>query len=149
MGEWLKDLKRAAQETAQREQRGQQMTLGDVPAAEAEAIPGTTAPAAPAAEARPVVVDQRQKPAESGRNRQAARPSADYRRQFRVAYDFLQRYTTTPPAKDDDWTGICDDMTQLAQAGDNDPLLMDMLCAAFEQLERNYNERTTQKGAAL
>lgn len=146
MGEWLKDLKRAAQETAQREQRGQQMTLGDVPAAEAEAIPGTTAPAA---EARPVVADQRQKPAESGRNRQAARPSADYRRQFRVAYDFLQRYTTTPPAKDDDWTGICDDMTQLAQAGDNDPLLMDMLCAAFEQLERNYNERTTQKGAAL
>lgn len=66
------------------------------------------------------------------------RGSSPYSKQFRVAFDFLQRYTDNPPRSPDDWSAVCDDMTRRANEGDNDPLLIDMLVAAFEQVERVY-----------
>ena len=66
------------------------------------------------------------------------RGSSPYSKQFRVAFDFLQRYTDNPPRSPDDWSAVCDDMTRRANEGGNDPLLIDMLVAAFEQVERVY-----------
>ena len=66
------------------------------------------------------------------------RRAAPYSKQFRVAFDFLQRYTDKPPRSPDDWSAVCDDMVQRSNEGGNDELLMDLLCAAFTQIERAY-----------
>lgn len=73
------------------------------------------------------------------------RGSSPYSKQFRVAFDFLQRYTDNPPRSPDDWSAVCDDMTRRANEGDNDPLLIDMLVAAFEQVERVYKATETAR----
>ena len=68
----------------------------------------------------------------------ASRGAAPYSKQFRIAFDFLQRYTGNPPQTAEDWSSIVEDMTERAQANDNDELLVDLLCAAHAQLERVY-----------
>lgn len=68
-----------------------------------------------------------------------------YSKQFRVAFDFLQRYTDNPPQTPDDWSELCDDMTRRASEGGDDPLLIDMLVAAFEQIERVYKDKAVIK----
>lgn len=73
------------------------------------------------------------------------RGSSPYSKQFRIAFDFLQRYTDNPPRSPDDWSAVCDDMTRRANEGDNDPLLIDMLVAAFEQVERVYKATETAR----
>lgn len=73
------------------------------------------------------------------------RGASPYRNQFRVAFDFLQRYTDNPPRSPDDWSAVCDDMTRRANEGGNDPLLIDMLVAAFEQVERVYKATETAR----
>lgn len=139
--EWLKDLQRAAQETAQREQRGEQLTLGDL-----ERTPDKprTKPvqelAAPAAE-------QRGNSEGSAHVAQAARrqaapftgrdPGRDYRRIYRALFDFHERHN--PPrveAEGEYWAAVCDDMTQLCQTFDNDPFMIDLAVAVFGELER-------------
>lgn len=133
-GEWLKDLQRAAQLTAQREQRGEQLTIGDV-----ERTPDEprTKPvqesAAPAAEQRGAAAQptRRQAAPFTGRD-----PGRDYRRIYRALFDFHERHS--PPRGDADsyWAAVCDDMTQLCQTFDNDPFLMDLTVAVFAELER-------------
>lgn len=66
------------------------------------------------------------------------RGSSPYSKQFRTAFDFLQQYTDNPPQTPDDWSVVCDDMTRRANEGGNDPLLIDLLVATFEQVERVY-----------
>ena len=66
------------------------------------------------------------------------RRAAPYSKQFRVAFDFLQRYTDKPPKSPDDWYVVWDDMTRRANEGGNDELLVDLLCAAYIQIERVY-----------
>lgn len=73
------------------------------------------------------------------------RGASPYSKQFRVAFDFLQRYTINPPRSPEAWDAICDDMTELARAGDNDELLMDLLVAAWVQIERVYKAEAVTK----
>lgn len=139
-GEWLKDLQRAAQITAQREQRGEQLTFGDLERTPDE--PRTNPvqrSAAPAAEqcrnsdgsTRAAQATRRQAAPFTGRD-----PGRDYRRIYRALFDFHERHN--PPSGDADsyWAAVCDDMTQLCQAFDDDPFLMDLAAAVFAELER-------------
>jgi len=71
-------------------------------------------------------------PARSGRG------ASPYGKQFRVVFDFLQRYTDNPPQTPEDWTAICDDLVERANESGNDQFTMDMLTAAWEQIERVY-----------
>lgn len=66
------------------------------------------------------------------------RGASPYRNQFRVAFDFLQRYTDNPPQTPEAWDVVARDLIQSANDGGNDALLMDLLCAAYEQIERVY-----------
>lgn len=149
--EWLKDLQRAAQETAQREQRGEQLTLGDL-----ERTPDEprTKPvqetAAPAAEPRPNRGGSAHAARSEGRANQAPTSAAgadipggqiqkkrDYRRIYRALFDFHERHN--PPraeAEGEYWAAVCDDMTQLCQTFDNDPFMIDLAVAVFGELER-------------
>ena len=131
--EWLKDLQRAAQLTAQREQRGDQLTLGDL-----ERTPDEprTKPvqetAAPAAEPRMNRGKSAHAAPFTGRD-----PGRDYRRIYRALFDFHERHN--PPrteAEGEYWAAVCDDMTQLCQTFDNDPFLIDLAVAVFGELER-------------
>lgn len=79
------------------------------------------------------------------RSSHTGRGASPYSKQFRVAFDFLQRYTENPPRTVDDWGTICDDMTQRAQESNNDALLMDLLVAAFEQIERVYKAAEAER----
>lgn len=138
-GEWLKDLQRAAQITAQREQRGEQLTLGDL-----ERTPDKprtkqvqeTAP--PTAEPRPnrggiahaAQAARRQAAPFTGRD-----PGRDYRRIYRALFDFHERHNP-PRAEAEYWAAVCADMEQTAAVGGDDPFLMDLLVAVFAELER-------------
>lgn len=66
------------------------------------------------------------------------RGASPYSRQFRVAFEFLQRYTDNPPRTPEAWDIVCDDMVRCANEGGNDELLMGLLCVAHEQIERVY-----------
>ena len=123
MSEWLRDLQRAAQRTAEKEQRGRQLALDDV----AEASTTTAPAAAPAAEAsaarRPVSPF-------TGHD-----PTRDYRRMYRALFSFHERHS--PPIDDAlYWCEVSEDMENLAEAEGNDPFMIDMLAAVFAELER-------------
>ena len=77
------------------------------------------------------------------RSSHTGRGSSPYGKHFRTAFDFLQRYTENPPQSPEDWDRACADMVQCAQRGDNDLLLMDLLCAAYLQIERVYKATRT------
>ena len=72
------------------------------------------------------------------RSSHTGRGASPYSKQFRVAFDFLQRYTDNPPQTPEAWDVICDEMTKLANESGNDELLMDLLVAAWVQIERVY-----------
>lgn len=66
----------------------------------------------------------------------------NYRTFYRAACDFHER--NNPPRLDGDngaayWERVCDDMSATARNYDNDPFLVSMLCAIFEELERECN----------
>lgn len=151
---WLEDLQRAAQLTAQREQRGRQMTLGDMERTEDEprtaaAAAQESAPAAtPAPPGRPHETETAQgveKRANSEKTAAQPRrqlhpfighdPARDYRRIYRILFDFHERHNP-PRGGAEYWDDVCDDMTQTAAAGGDDPFLMDLLVAVFSELER-------------
>lgn len=143
-GEWLKDLQRAAQITAQREQRGDQLTLGDLERTpnEPRTNLGPTA-AAPAAEQR--MNSDGGTHVAQGMRRQAAPftgrdPGRNYRCMYRVACDFHERHN--PPRVEDDcyWDAVCDDMTAIASGHQQDPFIIGLLTAIFEELEREYKQ---------
>lgn len=144
--EWLKDLQRAAQLTAQREQRGEQLTLSDVERTpdEPRTEPAQEA-AAPAAEQRGNTAQptRRQVAPFTGRD-----PGRDYRRIYRALFDFHERHN--PPRKDDAgyWEDVCEDMTQLSAAHGNDPFMMDLIIAVFGELEREAEADEQQQNAA-
>ena len=65
----------------------------------------------------------------------------NYRVYYRAACDFHER--NNPPRLDDDngaayWERVCDDITETSNRYGNDPFLMAMLVAVFEELEREY-----------
>lgn len=78
------------------------------------------------------------------RSSHKGRGASPYSKQFRVAFEFLQRYTENPPRTADDWSAICDDMTKCARDGDDDELLMDLLVAVCDQIERVYKADITR-----
>lgn len=45
----------------------------------------------------------------------------------------------------DDWSEVCDEMTRIANENDNDELLMDLLVAAWVQIERVYKAEAVTK----
>lgn len=79
------------------------------------------------------------------RSSHTGRGISPYSKQFRVAFDFLQRYTNNPPRTVDDWSAVCDDMTRIANENENDGLLMDLLVAAWIQIERVYKGEAATK----
>lgn len=79
------------------------------------------------------------------RSSHTGRGASPYSKQFRAAFDFLQRYTDNPPRTVDDWSAVCDEMTRIANENDNDELLMDLLVAAWVQIERVYKAEAVTK----
>ena len=155
--EWLKDLQRAAQETAQREQRGEQLTLGDL-----ERTPDKprTKPvqetAAPTAEPRPNrggITHAAQGATERVRRSFTAPtdPARGYRAMYAALFRFHERHN--PPTLGDDdgalyWAAVSDDMQATAQQFNNDPFMVDLLCIVFEELEREYKALRNQAAGA-
>lgn len=131
MSEWLRDLQRAAQRTAEREQRGEQMSLGDVAETTAAAEDQTEQTATASAARRPASPF-------TGRD-----PGRDYRRMYRALYTFHERHS---PAIGDAlyWAEVTEDMEQLAEAEGNDPFMVDLLAAVFAELEREAGAQGQQ-----
>lgn len=142
MGGLMEDLRRAARATAEREQRGQQMTLGDLESAQGG--PGSSPEIS--AEALPRGPEMAQRGPEGSpetppfllQDQQGA--GRDYRRTYRAAFDFHRRHAEALPRTPDDWQRILEDMEQTATAGGNDPFLMALLCAIFEEIEHQAGE---------
>lgn len=82
-------------------------------------------------------------------------PERDYKRLYRIAYDFQQRHN--PPTVDreywkgktpgiDDtpaeelkyWEDVAEDAGRAAAAGDSDPFLIDLIVAIIEDFDREY-----------
>ena len=80
----------------------------------------------------------------------------DYKRLYRAAHDFHQRHNPPEVVRDywkdhrpgeDDipeaeaqyWTRAAQDIAETSAAGNNDPFLMALLSAVYEELEREYN----------
>lgn len=80
----------------------------------------------------------------------------DYKRLYRAAHDFHQRHNPPTVVRDywkdhrpgeDDipeaeaqyWTRAAQDIAETSAAGNNDPFLMALLSAVYEELEREYN----------
>lgn len=67
----------------------------------------------------------------------------DYRAAYRAACDFHERHN--PPTISNDggvlyWQEVTDDMQGIAQQFGNDPFIFSLLCAVFEELEREYKQ---------
>lgn len=39
----------------------------------------------------------------------------------------------------EEWEACCTEMCAISNQADNNPFLMDLLCAVYTELERNYN----------
>lgn len=65
----------------------------------------------------------------------------DYRAAYRAACDFHERHN--PPTIGSDggalyWQEVTDDMQTIAQQFNGDPFITGLLCAVFEELERQF-----------
>ena len=61
----------------------------------------------------------------------------NYRAMYRAACDFHERHN--PPTVDGEyWEAVCDDMTATVNRFQQDPFLIGLLLAIFEELEREY-----------
>ena len=68
-------------------------------------------------------------------------PTRDYRAMYAALFRFHERHN--PPTAGSDggafyWAAVSDDMTATAQQFDNDPFFLNLLCAVYEALEREY-----------
>lgn len=97
-----------------------------------ERASGVTVPR-PAAEPREAVTKpRRQLPPFTGRD-----PARDYRAMYRAACDLHERHNP-PRITADYWEAATDDLTATAQRFNDDPFLIALLAAVFEELEREY-----------
>ena len=79
----------------------------------------------------------------------------DYKRLYRIAYDFQQRHNPptvdreywhtripgvdpTPQAEEEYWVRLAEDAGKTSASGDNDPFLMDLITAIIEDFDREY-----------
>lgn len=72
--------------------------------------------------------------------------SRNYRTMYRAACDFHER-NNPPRGGAEYWAMVCADMEQTAVAGGDDPFLMALLVAVFDELEREYKTMTREAGA--
>lgn len=66
-----------------------------------------------------------------------------YKGFFRAAYDFMARWQPCP-SDPDAWIDAARDVGQVSEAGGNDPFLMDLLTAVYNEYDRQY--KRTQEG---
>ena len=68
-----------------------------------------------------------------------------YNKIYRAVFDFHAKYKPFPatPAA---WEAAADDMNAISNAHDNNPFVMDMLCAVWAELERT-EQRLKQQAA--
>lgn len=71
----------------------------------------------------------------------------NYKTLYRVAHDFHKRHAP-PTLEAGYWETTADDMTAIANAHDNDPFLIDLLTAIYEELEREYKLLSSSASAA-
>lgn len=82
-------------------------------------------------------------------------PERDYKRLYRIAFDFQQRHNPptvdreywhtripgvddTPKAEEEYWLRLAEDAGKTSASADNDPFLMDLLTAIMADFEREY-----------
>lgn len=68
-------------------------------------------------------------------------PARDYRAMYAALFRFHER--NNPPTLGDDdgalyWAAVSDDLQATAQLFNGDPFMVNLLCAVFEELEREY-----------
>lgn len=61
---------------------------------------------------------------------------------YRQAFDFHKRWMPCPDSLEE-WEACCTEMCAIANQADNNPFLMDLLCAVYTELERNYKSTRT------
>ena len=61
----------------------------------------------------------------------------NYKTLYRIAHDFHKRHAP-PTLEAGYWDQTAEDMTAIANANNNDPFLIDLLTAIYEELEREY-----------
>jgi len=77
----------------------------------------------------------------------------DYRAMYRAACNFHERHHPAQLTADY-WEAAAEDMTKTSNEFDNDPFLMELLLAVYEELEREYetlrkNDLTSASGRPL
>ena len=85
----------------------------------------------------------------------SAPPERDYKRLYRIAFDFQKRHSPptvdreywhiripgvdeTPKAEEEYWLRLAEDAGKTSASAGNDPFLMDLLTAIIEELDREY-----------
>ena len=63
-----------------------------------------------------------------------------YKKTFRDAFDFLQRWQPCP-ASLEEWEAAARESGIIAEQGGNDKLLIDLLIAIFDEMNRRYQEQ--------
>ena len=61
----------------------------------------------------------------------------NYKTLYRIAHDFHKRHAP-PTLEAGYWDQTAEDMTAIANVNNNDPFLIDLLTAIYEELEREY-----------
>ena len=68
----------------------------------------------------------------------------DYAKAYRAAFDFHKRWSPCP-ANLEEWESAAREIATVAKQGNDTPFLLDILGAVYAELERQYNERKSQK----
>lgn len=77
-------------------------------------------------------------------------PARDYRAMYAALFRFHERHN--PPTIGEDngdgyWIATTDDMQATAKQFNDDPFMVNLLCAVFEELEREYKAMRNAAGA--
>ena len=88
--------------------------------------------------------DQQPRQAAAPSNRAKRQPlqslgGRDYRALYRAACNFHERHNPAQLTASY-WDEVCEDMTETANGYDNDPFLLELLIAVYEEMEREYKQ---------
>lgn len=71
---------------------------------------------------------------------------------YAALFRFHERHTPPPAQTDDDgaqyWTGVSDEISDIAHKFNDDPFMINLLCVVFEELEREYKAMQQQAAGA-
>ena len=70
-------------------------------------------------------------------------PTKEYSKYYRAVFDFHKEYSPFPRTLEE-WEAAASEMCAISNAHDNNPFIMALLCAVWEELERSEQQAAGQ-----